>query len=56
MVLPKQLEEEDDDEFERRLESAPRFLKRVERARRAFREGKGIRIEDVKFEKEKEIQ
>ena len=53
MVLPKPLEEEDDDEFERRLESDPRFLRRVERARQAFREGKGIRIEDIKFDEEK---
>ena len=53
MVLPKPLEEEDDDAFERRLLSDPRFLKRVERARPAFREGKGIRIEDIKFDEEK---
>ena len=36
-----------DDFFDYRLENDPRFLKRVERARRSFRAGKGIRIEDL---------
>ncbi len=52
MLPPKPIDEEDDDEFERRLESDPRFLARVERARKAFREGKGIRLEDIKWDDE----
>jgi hypothetical protein len=50
MVLPPSVPEEDDDnEFERRLVSDPRFVARVERARKAFQEGKGIRLEDIKW-------
>jgi prevent-host-death family protein len=30
-----------------RLESDPRFLRRVEQARKSLREGRGVRIEDV---------
>ena len=37
----------DDDWFDYRLENDPRFLGRVERARRSLREGKGVRLEDV---------
>lgn len=33
--------------FEYRLESDPRFLKRVAAARRALQAGKGIRLEDL---------
>jgi prevent-host-death family protein len=40
--------ESDDDWFEYRLENDPRFLRRVERARRSLRAGRGIRLEDVK--------
>ena len=40
--------ESDDDWFEYRLEDDPRFLRRVERARRSLRAGRGIRLEDVK--------
>jgi hypothetical protein len=32
------------------LHAPPRFLARVERTRMQFRPGKGIRLEDVKFE------
>lgn len=32
----------------KRLEDDPRFLARIERARRSLREGKGTRLEDVK--------
>ncbi len=39
--------ESEDDWFDYRLEHDPRFLARVERARRSLREGKGIRLEDV---------
>lgn len=37
----------EDDWFDYRLENDPRFLKRIERARRNLREGKGIKLEDL---------
>lgn len=37
----------EDEWFEYRLEKDPRFLKRIERARRSLREGRGTKIEDV---------
>ncbi len=37
----------EDDWFEYRLENAPRFLQRIEAARRSLRAGKGIRLEDL---------
>ena len=37
----------EDDWFDYKLEHDPRFLRRVERARRSLREGKGVRIEDL---------
>jgi prevent-host-death family protein len=40
--------ETEDDWFEYRLESDPRFLRRIERARANLRAGKGIRLEDIK--------
>jgi hypothetical protein len=52
MVLPLSVTEEGDDEFERRLESAPPFVARIERARKAFQEGKGIRSKDIKWDDE----
>jgi prevent-host-death family protein len=39
--------ESDDDWFDYRLENDPRFLKRIESARKSLRAGKGIRLEDV---------
>jgi prevent-host-death family protein len=36
----------EDDWFDYRLEHDPRFLARIEAARKRLREGKGIRIED----------
>jgi prevent-host-death family protein len=39
--------ESEDDWFDYRLENDPRFLSRVERARRSLREGRGVRLEDV---------
>lgn len=36
--------------FDYQLESDPRFLERVRRARTQFRAGQGIRLEDVKAE------
>jgi prevent-host-death family protein len=40
----------EDDWFDYRLESDPRFLDRIERARASLRGGRGIRLEDVKGE------
>ncbi len=37
----------EDDWFEYRLQKDPRFLERVESARRSLRAGKGTRLEDV---------
>jgi prevent-host-death family protein len=37
----------DEDWLDYQLESDPRFLRRVEQARKSLREGRGIRIEDV---------
>lgn len=37
----------EDDWFEYRLENDPRFLQRVERARKSIRSGRGVRLEDV---------
>ncbi|MEW6113908.1 MAG: type II toxin-antitoxin system Phd/YefM family antitoxin [Thermodesulfobacteriota bacterium] len=39
--------ESEDDWFDYRLENDPRFLKRIEAARKSLRAGKGIRLEDV---------
>jgi hypothetical protein len=41
---------DEDDLFDYQLESDPRFLERVKRARAQFRAGQGIRLEDVKTE------
>jgi prevent-host-death family protein len=43
--------ESEDDWFEYRLENDPRFLRRVENARKSLRAGRGIRLEDVKTER-----
>ena len=37
----------DDDWFEYRLEHHPEFLRRISEARQAFREGRGIRLEEI---------
>lgn len=37
----------EDDWFDYRLEHDPRFLARIEAARRSLRAGRGIRLEDV---------
>lgn len=39
--------ESEDDWFDYRLENDPRFLQRIETARRSLRSGRGIRLEDV---------
>jgi len=38
----------DDDWFDYRLENDPRFLKRIEEARKSLRAGRGVKLEDVK--------
>ena len=37
----------EDDWFDYRLENDPRFLARIERARKSLRAGKGIKLEDL---------
>jgi prevent-host-death family protein len=39
--------ESEDDWFDYRLENDPRFLRRVEQARKSLRAGRGSRLEDV---------
>ena len=40
----------DEDWIEYQLEHDPRFLQRVEASRQSLKEGKGVRLEDVKLE------
>jgi prevent-host-death family protein len=42
--------ESEDDWFEYRLETDPRFLRRIEQARNNLRAGRGIKLEDVETE------
>jgi prevent-host-death family protein len=37
----------EDDWFDYRLENDPRFLDRIEKARKSIRAGRGVRLEDV---------
>lgn len=37
----------EDDWLDYRLENDPRFLRRIEQARKSLREGRGVRIEDI---------
>ncbi len=39
--------ESEEDWFDYKLENDPRFLERVERARRSLRVGRGTRLEDI---------
>jgi prevent-host-death family protein len=39
-----------DDWLDYQLENDPRFLRRVERARKSLRAGRGVRIEDIDLE------
>ena len=39
--------ESEDDWFDYKLENDPRFLERIEQARKSLRTGRGIRLEDV---------
>lgn len=38
---------DDDDWFDYQLENDPRFLKRIESARRSLKAGGGVRLEDI---------
>ena len=38
----------EDDWFEYRLENDPRFVRRIEKARKSLRAGRGVRLENVK--------
>jgi hypothetical protein len=37
----------ENDWFDYRLENDPRFLRRIEKARRSLRVGRGVRLEDA---------
>jgi len=39
--------ESEDDWFDYRLETDPRFLRRIEKARSSLRDGRGVRLEDI---------
>lgn len=39
--------ESEDDWFDYRLENDPRFLQRIESARRSLRSGRGVALEDI---------
>jgi prevent-host-death family protein len=39
--------ESEDDWFDYKLENDPRFLERIEHARRSLKSGRGIRLEDM---------
>ncbi len=39
----------EEDWFDYRLESDPRFLKRIEEARKSLRAGRGVKVEDVEI-------
>ena len=39
--------EDEEDWFDYRLENDPRFLKRIEQARRSLKSGMGTKIEDI---------
>ena len=41
---------DEDEWFDYRLENDPRFLKRIEAARKSIAAGKGIKLEDVKWD------
>jgi prevent-host-death family protein len=38
----------EDEWFDYRLENDPRFLKRIAKSRQSLRNGKGVRLEDIK--------
>ena len=40
--------ESEDDWFDYRLENDPRFLRRIEKARKSLRAGRGVKLENVR--------
>ena len=46
--------ESEDDWFDYKLEHDPRFLKRIAESRQQFRDGKGIRMEDINWDEGEE--
>jgi prevent-host-death family protein len=42
--------ESEEDWFEYRLERDPRFLRRIEEARKSLRAGRGVKLEDLETE------
>jgi prevent-host-death family protein len=42
--------ESEEDWFEYRLENDPRFLRRIEQARKSLHEGRGVTLEDIEQE------
>jgi prevent-host-death family protein len=42
--------ETEDDWFDYRLETDPRFLQRIDKARASLRAGRGVRLEDIEDE------
>ena len=42
--------ESEEDWFDYRLENDPRFLRRIEQARRSLRAGRGVKLEDLEIE------
>jgi prevent-host-death family protein len=45
----------DDDCLDYQLENDPRFLGRIEKARSSLREGRGVRIEDVEWDRSRRL-
>jgi prevent-host-death family protein len=41
----------EEDWFDYRLENDPRFLQRIEQARKSLRAGKGVKLEDIKIDR-----
>ena len=41
----------EDDWFDYQVENNPRFLKRIEQARKSLRAGKGVKLENLSFSK-----
>jgi prevent-host-death family protein len=42
--------ESEEDWFDYRLENDPRFLRRIEQARKSLRAGRGVKLEDIEEE------
>jgi prevent-host-death family protein len=48
--------ESEDDWFDYRLENDPRFLRRIEKARKSLAAGHGVRLEDMKAKAKRLMQ